>query len=404
MNDNRSIEAFLGIGSVLILVAILFSCFVENVHGEGAWTTQTIDKNAAIGSIIAIDNTDNPHVAYSDYENGDITKNIYAMYASWNGTGWAIQSLNQTGRCLDFKLDSDNNPHILIRALTGLMYAHLIESQWSIQTIDNQSFSGVLALDSAENPHVAYIANGTTFALKYASLTKSGWNIQTVDSNLTSIYYATISLALDRNDIPHITYQGYPASIKYAVLNQSSWDIQVVLEDAVLHKMVIDSNGNPSFLYESHVPFMINNTLAYESWNGSTWNTQTVISNTSIDGRSVTLDARNYPHIDYFIGRRGEGRLIYTRWTGTAWNTQTVDSVYASGSGPIALDSRGNPHICYSGAPYGITDRADLMYATFTDSSTFEFALLAWIAIPALIASILVAFAYLWRKKHPKQS
>ena len=154
------------------------------------------------------------------------------------------------------------------------------------------------------------------------------------------------------------TYQAL-SSIEYAVWTANSgWNIQSVLNgnDSV-ENMALDSNGYPHFLYVQNYPggnAVTSTTLGYDSWNGSAWNTQTVASNLYDDsgGGYFTLDSNGYPCIDYFNSSQNSpefGDLMYATWAGTTWDIQTVDSNSVTSSGPIALDSNGNPYIIYSG-------------------------------------------------------
>jgi hypothetical protein len=375
--------------SLLLLSILLVSCFVVQAHATSTWSIQTVDTNATSGGgVIALDSNNNPHICYTDYENGNYHNPIYLMYASWSDSGWNIQTVTAGRGTIDLALDSSNNPHLLYNDdPTGsrLMYASWTGSNWSIQTVDNEGVSGSLALDSTGNPHIAYTGYGNPTnpqVLKYASWTGSNWSIQTVVSEgFTDIG----NLALDSNNYPHILY-GYDTPgpydvstiVKYAVWNGSSWNTQIVFSDVLgFGNMALDSNGYPHFTYIKGYPeFTYNNvTLTYASWNGSAWNTQTVASNIDwggLGGGFLSLDSDNHPHIDYYTQALNSesGTLMYARWTGKSWDIQTVDSnSLAIGAGPIAVDSNGNPYMCYCGLPSGqpLWYSAYLMYATLTE-------------------------------------
>jgi hypothetical protein len=102
--------------SILLLLSILLaSCFVVQVHATSTWSIQTVDKNAASGGgAIALDSNNNPHIAYYAYENGSYRNPGYLMYASWNGSGWNIQTVDSNSATGSGPIvtDSKGSPHI----------------------------------------------------------------------------------------------------------------------------------------------------------------------------------------------------------------------------------------------------------------------------------------------------
>ena len=166
-------------------------------------------------------------------------------------------------------------------------------------------------------------------------------------------------------------------SVKFATWNGSVWNIQTAFNDLGAYgKMALDSKGYPHFLYRQDYPItsIANVTLSYASWNGSVWNSQTVISNAylgDLGAGFLALDSYDYPHIDYINDTRTYGdrqRLVYAGWTGSEWDFQIVGpnslAIYA---GPIAMDSDGNAHILYTGDPDLLryfNEKVRVMYAT----------------------------------------
>ncbi len=394
--------------SIILLLLSSTLVLVTNIQGGTAqsgataseWKIHIVDEKAAAGSVMAIDRDDIVHVAYTDFEGGDPRKPKYAMHASLNDSVWNIESTNIPGVVTDFKLDANDNPHLLVALYSlppqGLTYGDAeglgiiskIDSNWSTQILDAQGLSGSLALDSTGNPCVAYTrSEGNATSLNYAVWKGSQWNVQTVDSNVSDPWYSNVNLRLDSNNSAHIMYEDYP-DIIYAEQDQATWRVQTLLQNSLLNHMTLDSSGSIDFLYDTNVTYNsfspLNNSLIYSRWNGGSLTNLTVASNVYVPGiqfsstaigagyASFALDSKNYPHVDYYNGSGGnnDGSLVYSRWTGESWETQTVDSEFATGSGPIAIDSQGNPHICYSGIHdtiYYFT--AYLMYATGAASS-----------------------------------
>ncbi len=436
--------------NILLLSTLLVAFFsAVPVHAAPTWSIQTIDSTSAGGGLIAIDSNNNPHILYAHYETG----NAYSgsvhpgpselMYASWTGSSWNTQTIPpEIEGSFNLVLDSNNNPHLSYAGIDGLMYAWWTGSNWTIQTVtEDGSRGGFLALDSAGNPHIAYKANlpvsdypqGVTddiSVLKYTSWNGSSWDTQTVDLPIS--YQDGVYLALDSNNNPHILY-GYDISVpqstttvKYAVWNGSSWITQTIFYNLSSYgNMVLDSKGYPHFVYRQDYPisFSRNSTLNYASWNGSAWNTQTVVSNADV-GNIVflALDSYDYPHIDYCNASGMDsysGSLVYAGWTGSVWDMQIVGpNSLATQAGPIAMDSHGNAHIAYTGLPasFPISLIVYSMYATAAEpvftptpppmqvpSSSFSaFPLLLVLTVVAI--GTVVTLVYVWKKKTQKRT
>ena len=356
---------------IFLVISLVILFFLLPIHATSAWTVRDIDSEVT-ESIIALDSHGYPHIAYTHWEK-DVAHPGYpdigsVKYAS--GPSWNTQTIITSADCNDLKIDSNDNPHILYSG-QGIWHSSWTGANWTTQMIDRTgSAGGSVALDSADNPHVAYIGASSegVAQLRYASWTGFSWNIETVDlSPLEDLYYVS-SLALDKQDFPHIMYEtlkiNYSAhidmdSIKYAVWNGSDWNIHTVIQYADCGNMVLDSNGYPHFTYVNRT------TLMYAGWNGSDWNSHPVVSNGFISGAYLALDAYDYPNIDFYneSSAAASASLMYARWTGEEWDLQIVDAVTATHPGPIMLDSKGNPHLTYSGPHslgFGVPD---LMYA-----------------------------------------
>jgi hypothetical protein len=224
-----------------------------------------------------------------------------------------------------------------------------------------------LALDSQGNPHISYYdeyhgINGTIRILKYASWNISAWNIQTIDS----IRVYDTSIALDSKNNPHLSYIT-PQGLEYAIWNGSTWNIQTV-DKATSDKgnkecsLALDSKDSPHIAYikyelkhpEDDLRLIYSSSeLRYADWNGSAWNIQFLAGASS--SPSLALDSQGNPHISYC-----HAGLWYAGWNGSNWSIQLIDTVCSSAS--LALDSAGNPHISYEG-------KDGLKYASWTCST-----------------------------------
>jgi hypothetical protein len=144
------------------------------------WTSMKVDDgggltgNTGYSSSLVLDTTGNPHIAYYDAGNWAL------RYASWNGTGWYTETIDNrgnVGQYASLALDNQNRPHIGYYALSQheLRYATRATAadQWVIRTIDNDGVSGQyvkIALDSTGHPGFVYYET-MNHALKFAGWT-----------------------------------------------------------------------------------------------------------------------------------------------------------------------------------------------------------------------------------------
>jgi hypothetical protein len=140
--------------------------------------------------------------------------------------------------------------------------------------------------------------------------------------------------------IPQWVTHGPRARAVYASWNGSSWDKQTVAEDARVQCLALDANDNPHILY-----FDPPDHLEYASWTGTSWTVQ----NTGIQGNSfaLALDPSGSPHIAYT-----EGDVKYASFTGKTWGIQTLDSGTELRSISIAVDSNNKTYILYTPSSY----------------------------------------------------
>ncbi len=180
--------------------------YLYYVYWDGSgWRYDTVEWGYNLGwnSSLAIDNSDNPHISYGDYDNDTL------KYARWNGSDWLIEVVDSgfNVRTTSLALDSSFNPHISYfdSDNEAVMYARWDGADWQIDTVDTSlgQYGGEpsLTLDSSDYPHISYEDNESD-ELKYARWDGVTWQIEVVDSHIA--YHP--SLELDENDYPHISY------------------------------------------------------------------------------------------------------------------------------------------------------------------------------------------------------
>jgi len=199
-----------------------------------AWDSDFVDPAASARTCsLALDSQDRPHISYAT----GFAPSVH--YASYNSTGWAEETVDDVPAWdTSIALDSHDRPHISYTTATllSLHYASRTGGGWTTETVDPVNASDCsLALDSHDRPHISYHVDiggfldgdggdptdlTMTGMLKYAHWTGSAWDIQTVDQETTTLVVpgpvplgAGIiggskwsSIALDDDDLPHISY------------------------------------------------------------------------------------------------------------------------------------------------------------------------------------------------------
>ncbi len=323
---------------------------------DTVWSVETVQSGSDIGhySSLGIDSLGHLHVGYYDHPNTAL------KYAQWNGSGWVTSTVDNSasvGQFPSLGLDSSNYPHISYYDLTNsaLKVAHWDGSSWVRETVDNSAAVGEFTSLAVHNGdvYVSYV-DTTHSALRYAHWNGSSWISETVDSSGVVIGDAT-SLALYGSN-PRISYRNcISRTLRYAAFqgtHDGDWvttwnisDINQPGDEGESSSIAIDSNGYEHISYSSrHVG------VRYIYRDVSGWHDsliETADSEFAIP-TSLALDDEDRPHVAYVTN---DG-LRYATFNGVSWDIETVDGDNGAGSGSIslALDGDGYPHITYYGS------------------------------------------------------
>ncbi len=344
---------------LLVLVAFTTSAFAE-------WVIEDVDPtsdDAGAYTSIVLDDMDHPHISYfrKPFSKSG-AGNCSLMHAFLDGSSWVLTAVDtQPYQSYSFgqtamRLDSNGYPHIAYRIDYTLKYARWNGSEWLVTTTPGKSCIS-LALDSNDVPHISYYDH-TDHSIGYAILNGASWD-STVLDNYSGTCEGT-SIVIDSSERPLIAYYNY-GSVKYAEWNGTDWTITVVYEGPGIGywpSLALDSADNPRISYCDYY----NGNLKYAEFDGSAWVESTIES----DGycgyySSLAFDSNDEPHVSSYS--QSTGALRYALRSGYTWETSTVEA-NAGHYTSIGLDTTDNPHISYM--QYNATSPHSLKYAHYT--------------------------------------
>ena len=328
MTKLRAWNCLLALILVLLISVGLMASPAKPINAQGTWTIETVDDADVWNTSLALDSDDNPHISYSTFDPNSL------RYARRTVAGWVKETVDTNPTLTSsLALDSGDQPHIgysIASPSWVLEYASLENGAWTTEPVLPPGpifvFDCSLALDSGSQPHmtstVLVIEPDLLFALLYTYRTDEGWQITDPISD-SGIYS---SLALDRNDRPHVSYSN--GNLMYAQFIGEGWATELVDPDnpeVVATSLVLDSNERPNIAYATlDTP----GSLHYARWTGSSWALQTVDPAPEVWDCSLALDSQDHPHICYLVLSETAGTetaaIKYAEWTGTAWDIQTV--------------------------------------------------------------------------------
>jgi hypothetical protein len=294
---------------------------------DGSWNLEVVGPSAGtFTTSVAIGPGGIPFISYGD---GLYFGNL--MFASkipgktwntWERTIVARGTMGDAGQFSSLAFDQKGNPHITYndgQVLSSLYYASLNKTtgSWEFSLVDDDGaytgdagYSSSLKIDASGHPHVAYISDDP-WGLRYAtSQDGRNWTVTKLDDldriNFFSRTYTGVSLALDSQGYPHISYY-----------NQTTSDLSPIL-------------------------------LQYQSWNGTAWNRETVTVLSRRDfTTSLAIDAEDVPHIAY-CDVATKSLNYATRSPSGTWSSRTaVQGTNLLRMPFLALDQAGSPGIVY---------------------------------------------------------
>jgi|GEM_PF-1635891 len=270
---------------------------------------------------------------------------------AWAGAGWYSEAVGSPSAShISLAHDSAGQPHVSYIGPAGLMYAHDDGSGWITTTVDTSVayiWEGTtsIALDANDLPHISYY-DDVDSQLKYARYDGTAWHIE--ELNTPSHGGGWNALDVDSQGRPHIVYQGHETYLHYTWFDGTAWQNEVidgVYNAGYFNDLVLDEQDRPHVISSVALgPFR------YIWHDGASWQMQSL----SVEAyySALALDGAGRPHISVWTQNgSGDGELLYLRLDGTDWYITLLETVGGANWGKytsIALDSFERPHVSYA--------------------------------------------------------
>jgi hypothetical protein len=266
------------------------------------------------------------HVVFDAY---DEEFNSDVWHDMWDGESWEITPIVM-GWQPSLALNPNQFPYVSYTVTDGLAFGSRVGVSWNLEEVDTlvTGWESCVVSDSQENPHISYYAfrEDQQPVLKYAMRDSTGWHDETVDESGDRGHMN--ALALDSKDNPHIAYIAWffdidPDSLEvwYTYKEGNEWHLEVVDKwDGIEPigwfwqgqiSLAVDVNDVP------HISYRNEDRLYYarrDPWTGE-WSKE-MVDATWGTGRytSLAIDSNGFPHISFSV-RSGGTRYATTRPT-----------------------------------------------------------------------------------------
>jgi hypothetical protein len=328
------------------------------------WFIYQVDRG--LTNSVDVDSSLLPVIAYHGYGERGL------RLASWSGGSWLIDKVDDeegAGGHQSLVLDDEDDPAVAYwnawphPDAGALKIARWEEVNWTFEVVDNKTGAHTsMVLDSNGIPRLAYMDApnpGDYPHLWFASKNPNGsWTYEPVDTN-DSLRYP--SLAIDRRDLYHISYEELGTELRYAHWNGTNWTIEIVDTEGVVgawSSIKVDNSGRPHIAYYDGT----HGNVKYATKSNNSWN-RTSIDNSPGNFFSLDLDSHERPHVSYHSAERN---LKHAYWNGSAWNIEVVDNTTGVGTlASMRIDDHDDIHISYS-------DRSDPKIGYVKYASTKE--------------------------------
>ncbi len=314
-------------------------------HDGATWHVETID--ALPGTVaypsLALASDGTPHASYA------VAGRV--MHAWRDPLGWHTETIDETGNLQPqtaIAVDSHGFPIVAysIRmpdSSRQLALARQDATGWQVATpLGTETQVGWLSLVLDENdfPHVSYVLFWIDY-IKYAYQDAAGWHVEAVETHVSSAHVQwSTSLALGPDGRPWIAYVLRPDTVKVAYRDVTGWRTEIV-DTGKFASLAIDVSGTP------HLSYVAATGLIHSTRDAAGWHSQVVDPDTTLGVfTSIALDSDSTARVATFDN--ATVTLRHARLEGLTWIVETVDTAADVGKfSSLALDTAGQAHVGY---------------------------------------------------------
>jgi hypothetical protein len=302
-------------------LALMYAC-----NEQGGWSSLSLEDNLELNdpkTVITIDANGVIYVVYPFFYPEEGVRLVYKkkendVWSSRINIGNSIPDPFLVSLPHDVAVDSNGMLSVLYSRYidyppgSGYEDATLILfHNGSYSTVeDHGNFqSGSLAIDSLSNVHLCYYDDFNE-VLKYAIKEGDSWTPEIVDNvgGVPSCVWGSASLALDSNDVPHISYVDFANNdLKYAERLLSGWTTQTIIGGVtnigLQTSIAVDSDDRISICYKqldsSKVIIKYASGTDAEEWQYD----DTITDFNQIDTAylAIACDSYDKPHVCYTV-------------------------------------------------------------------------------------------------------
>ena len=269
---------------------------ITNAYDE--WTTSVVYEGHGFitRNSIAFNSEGNPVVLISPWSHTDPF-----LIARYNGSTWDIEDTGIHGFYGAIVMDQDNRIDIFYNSLDPTFYSnpyylswmYKSGSTWQTQPLDTTAPCGSISSVRRDDGsiHLAYtVYSSSIYRIRYATKIGDAWSIQTRKTSPMYDIYAPVILSFDNHDHPWIAHGkiGYPDNISCIHWNGSSWQDEILISQTSIYlsDMRTDIRGYPFIAYCSGHTIK---TSYYIYNNGYGWSSPILLQEKTNESDSIKL-------------------------------------------------------------------------------------------------------------------
>ena len=322
---------------------------VTSVNPIG-WQAQIVTARGRTGvlPVVAVDATDNIHVAHSSSAPG--TAN-FLTYSYWDGVYWTHTTLHSSRGFagFDMALDGGNRPHVVVTQSnpvegvpSEVRYLWFDGTVWQTETVaQNQPSDRLRAaidVDGNDQPAIAFVRRSNQQGhLNVATRSAQAWTIERVDGN----NWRNVDLAIDTGDQWHLVAVDGPTDNIYTLDHvervDGVWTRHPLASGfAADYRMSIAAASAPMISYAN--PEITLATRANGIW------TSELVSGLTTERTDLVIQQNGVPQIAF----ANRNTLYLATPAAPFWLVRSIDPDDSASKWPsLALDAQGQPTLAY---------------------------------------------------------